>query len=47
MLGADVWMTHETDPDRPSRLLLLCRNHQGYLQLCEILSRAQLARSEE
>ena len=43
VLGADVWMTHETDPDRPSRLLLLCRNHQGYLQLCEILSRAQLA----
>ncbi|MFA7291977.1 MAG: DNA polymerase III subunit alpha [Rhodocyclaceae bacterium] len=43
VLGADVWLTHETDPDRPSRLLLLCRNHQGYLQLCEILSRAQLA----
>ena len=43
VLGADVWLTHETDPDRPSRLLLLCRNHKGYLQLCEILSRAQLA----
>ncbi|MCP5268184.1 MAG: DNA polymerase III subunit alpha [Zoogloeaceae bacterium] len=43
VLGADVWLTHETDPDRPSRLLLLCRSHKGYLQLCEILSRAQLA----
>ncbi|HNN08217.1 MAG TPA: DNA polymerase III subunit alpha, partial [Azospira sp.] len=43
VLGADVWLTHETDPDRPSRLLLLCRNHTGYLQLCEILTRAQLA----
>ncbi|MBW7901837.1 MAG: DNA polymerase III subunit alpha [Rhodocyclaceae bacterium] len=43
VLGADVWLTHEADPDRPSRLLLLCRNHAGYLQLCEILTRAQLA----
>ena len=43
VLGADVWLTHETDPDRPSRLLLLCRSHRGYLQLCEILTRAQLA----
>ncbi|MFO1345494.1 MAG: DNA polymerase III subunit alpha [Rhodocyclaceae bacterium] len=43
VLGTDVWLTHETDPDRPSRLLLLCRNHTGYLQLCEILTRAQLA----
>ncbi len=43
VLGADIWLTHEADPDRPSRLLLLCRNHTGYLQLCEILTRAQLA----
>ncbi|MDX9707469.1 MAG: DNA polymerase III subunit alpha, partial [Azospira sp.] len=43
VLGADIWLTHEADPDRPSRLLLLCRNHAGYLQLCEILTRAQLA----
>ncbi|MFC5300012.1 DNA polymerase III subunit alpha [Azospira restricta] len=43
VLGADVWLTHEADPDRPSRLLLLCKNRSGYLQLCEILTRAQLA----
>ena len=40
--GADVWIANETEADRPSRLLLLVRNHQGYLQLCELLSRAYL-----
>ena len=40
--GADVFIANEDDPDRPHRLLLLCRTHRGYLQLCEILSRAYL-----
>jgi DNA polymerase-3 subunit alpha len=43
LLGSDVCIANETDPDRPSRLLLLCRSRQGYLQLCELLSRAYLA----
>ncbi|MCL2830233.1 MAG: DNA polymerase III subunit alpha [Betaproteobacteria bacterium] len=42
ILGADVWLANEADPDRPRRILLLIRNRQGYLQLCELLSRAQL-----
>ncbi len=41
--GADVWIANETETDRPFRLLLLVRNHRGYLQLCELLSRAYLA----
>ena len=41
--GADVWIANETESDRPFRLQLLVRNHQGYLQLCELLSRAYLA----
>ncbi len=40
--GADVWLTNLHDRDRPHRLLLLARDHQGYLQLCELLSRAWL-----
>ena len=40
--GADVWITHPTDRERASRLLLLVRNRQGYLNLCELLSRASL-----
>lgn len=43
VLGADVFLTNPTDPDRPYRLLLLCRNRQGYLQLCELMSRAYMA----
>ena len=43
IIGADVWIANEKDPDRPYRLLLLCRSRQGYLQLCELLSRANLS----
>ncbi len=43
LLGSDVCIANETDPDRPGRLLLLCRSRRGYLQLCELLSRAYLA----
>ena len=43
ILGCDIYLTNENDQDRPYRLLLLCRTHQGYLQLCELLSRAHLA----
>ncbi len=40
--GCDVWITNEEDRDKPSRLLLLCKNRTGYLQLCELLSKAWL-----
>ena len=43
VLGSDVFLANEADPDRPYRLLLLCRSLQGYRQLCELLSRAYLA----
>ena len=43
VLGCDVFLSNEADPDRPYRMLLLCRSRQGYLQLCELLSRACLA----
>jgi len=40
--GCDVWITNENEPAKPFRLLLLARTHQGYLNLCELLSRAFL-----
>ncbi|NLC23666.1 MAG: PHP domain-containing protein, partial [Oxalobacter sp.] len=40
--GCDVWITNEQERDKPSRLLLLVKNQHGYLQLCELLSRAWL-----
>jgi DNA polymerase-3 subunit alpha len=40
--GCDIWLENEQDRDKPYRVLLLARNHQGYLALCEILTRAWL-----
>jgi DNA polymerase-3 subunit alpha len=40
--GCDVWITNDDDRDKPSRLLLLAKNRTGYLQLCELLSKAWL-----
>ncbi|WP_394780238.1 DNA polymerase III subunit alpha [Undibacterium sp.] len=40
--GCDVWISNDTDRDKPSRLLLLVKNRKGYLQLCELLAQAWL-----
>ncbi|NLY26891.1 MAG: DNA polymerase III subunit alpha [Alcaligenaceae bacterium] len=40
--GCDVWLQNDEDRDKPHRVLLLAANHQGYLALCDLLSRAWL-----
>ncbi len=40
--GADIWLENELERDKPYRLLLLVRNNEGYLALCDILTRAWL-----
>src|SRR5687767_12062076 len=40
IIGCDLWITNERNRDAPTRAPLLCRNHEGYLALCELLSRA-------
>ncbi len=40
--GCDIWLQNEQDRDKPYRLLLLASNQDGYLALCELLSRAWL-----
>jgi len=40
--GCDAWITNESDRDKPTRLQLLVKNSDGYLQLCELLTRAWL-----
>ena len=40
IVGCDVWITNDTDRDKPGRVLLLCQSRAGYLRLCELLSRA-------
>ena len=42
ILGVDAWITNETERDRPHRMLFLARDHEGYLKLCRLLSRAWL-----
>ena len=47
LIGADVWMEPENSDKHPSRLLLLVQNTQGYLNLCELLSRGWLSNSHK
>ncbi|WP_374488726.1 DNA polymerase III subunit alpha [Zoogloea sp.] len=40
IIAADCWITNEVERDKPSRVLLICRDRHGYGQLCELLTRA-------
>jgi DNA polymerase-3 subunit alpha len=40
IIGCDVWISNESDRDKPGRILLLCQSYPGYLLLCRLLSRA-------
>lgn len=42
IIGCDIWLENAVNRDQPSRLLLLCQSHAGYLLLCQLLSRAYL-----
>lgn len=42
IVGCDVWISNDEDREKPSRLLLLAKNRDGYLQLCELLTQAWL-----
>ncbi len=43
VIGADVLLENPDALERPFRLLLLARNHAGYLRLCELLTAAHVA----
>ncbi|MGN6668890.1 MAG: DNA polymerase III subunit alpha, partial [Trinickia sp.] len=40
--GCDVWVMNPDDRDKPSRLLLLVKDRRGYLNLCDLLTKAWL-----
>jgi len=42
IVGCDVFITNDAERERPYRLLLLCQSIEGYLLLCNLLSRAYL-----
>ena len=40
ILGSDVWVENPADRNKPYRLVLLCLDRQGYLNLNQLLTRA-------
>ena len=42
IVGADLWLEPEGGEKMPSRLVLLAQDRQGYLNLCQLLSRGWL-----
>ncbi|NOY67560.1 MAG: PHP domain-containing protein, partial [Gammaproteobacteria bacterium] len=42
IVGVDVWLASENETDPPYRLILLCKNKQGYLNLSQLVSRSFL-----
>ena len=42
IIGCDLWLSNETERDKPHRLLLLVKSRVGYSRLCDLLSRAWL-----
>ena len=42
ILGADLWFENDDDAAQPSRLLVLCKNNEGYLNLKKMLSLSYL-----
>ncbi len=42
VIGVDMWLRNPEQPTRPWRLLLLCKNRQGYRHLTELVSRSYL-----
>ncbi|MFZ5592984.1 MAG: DNA polymerase III subunit alpha [Pseudomonadota bacterium] len=42
IIGVDVWLHNEVENGQPSRLVLLCQNREGYLNLTRLLSRSYI-----
>jgi DNA polymerase-3 subunit alpha len=42
IIGCEVFVSNEETKNTPSRILLLAKNRTGYLQICELISRAWL-----
>ncbi|MFZ3322276.1 MAG: DNA polymerase III subunit alpha [Usitatibacter sp.] len=40
IIGCDLWITNERNRDTAHRVAVLCRDRDGYLALCDLLTRA-------
>jgi len=46
LIGVDLWVHNEADPHQPGRLVLLCQNREGYLNLTRLISRSYIEGQE-
>ena len=46
IIGVDLWVHNDADPNQPSRLVLLCQNREGYLNLTRLISRSYIEGQE-
>ena len=46
LIGVDLWVHNEVDPHQPGRLVLLCQNREGYLNLTRLISRSYIEGQE-
>ncbi len=42
IVGVDLWVLNDLEHNRPGRLILLCQNRQGYLNLTRLVSRSYI-----
>ncbi|MCW8933914.1 MAG: DNA polymerase III subunit alpha [Gammaproteobacteria bacterium] len=42
IIGVDIWVRPAVETEKPSRMVLLCQNNEGYLNITQLISRAYL-----
>ncbi len=42
IIGVDLWVLNPEDVNQPTRLVLLCQDHEGYLNLTRLISRSYI-----
>lgn len=46
IIGVDLWQHNDADSNQPTRLVLLCQNREGYLNLTRLISRSYIEGQE-
>jgi len=42
IIGVDIWVRSAVETEKPSRMVLLCQNNEGYLNITRLISRGYL-----
>src|SRR3569832_1295408 len=46
LVGVDIWLHNEAEHNQPTRLVLLCQDRSGYLNLTRLISRSYIEGQE-